>query len=46
METGASRPDAEVPFNTSGGNIAEAYIHGLEMVVEAVRQVRGDSRAR
>ncbi|MEM9175420.1 MAG: acetyl-CoA acetyltransferase [Myxococcota bacterium] len=36
-------PDAAVPFNTSGGNIAEAYIHGLEMVVEAVRQVRGDS---
>ena len=36
-------PDARFPFNTSGGNIAEAYIHGLEMVVEAVRQSRGDS---
>jgi acetyl-CoA acetyltransferase len=36
-------PDARLPFNTSGGNIAEAYIHGLEMVNEAVRQVRGDS---
>jgi acetyl-CoA acetyltransferase len=36
-------PDARLPFNTSGGNIAEAYIHGLEMVVEAVRQSRGDS---
>ncbi len=36
-------PDARLPFNTSGGNIGEAYIHGFEMVIEAVRQVRGDS---
>ncbi len=36
-------PDAELPFNTSGGNIGEAYIHGFELVTEAVRQVRGDS---
>jgi acetyl-CoA acetyltransferase len=36
-------PDARLPFNTSGGNIAEAYIHGLEMVIEAVRQCRGES---
>lgn len=36
-------PDAKLPFNTSGGNLAEAYIHGLEMTIEAVRQARGDS---
>ena len=36
-------PDARFPFNTSGGNIGEAYIHGFELVAEAARQVRGDS---
>ncbi len=36
-------PDAKLPFNTSGGNIGEAYIHGFELVTEAARQARGDS---
>ena len=36
-------PDAAFPFNTSGGNIGEAYIHGMEMINESVRQIRGDS---
>jgi len=36
-------PDARFPFNTSGGNIGEAYIHGFENINEAVRQVRGES---
>jgi acetyl-CoA acetyltransferase len=36
-------PDARLPFNTSGGNIGEAYIHGFELINEGVRQIRGDS---
>lgn len=31
----------KLPINTHGGQIGEAYIHGMNGVAEAVRQVRG-----
>ena len=36
-------PDGALPINTSGGNLAEAYIHGMSLVNEGARQVRGES---
>jgi acetyl-CoA acetyltransferase len=36
-------PHGTLPINTAGGNLAEAYIHGLSLVNEGVRQLRGES---
>jgi acetyl-CoA acetyltransferase len=41
--SGALLVGGSIPMNTAGGNLSEGYIHGLNHVVEGVRQVRGSS---
>ncbi len=35
--------DGRLPINTNGGQLGEAYIHGLNGIAEGVRQIRGTS---
>jgi acetyl-CoA acetyltransferase len=43
VRNGALEIGGKLPTNTSGGCLSEAYIHGMNQVVEGVRQLRGTS---
>jgi acetyl-CoA acetyltransferase len=40
---GAIEVGGRLPLNTHGGQLGEAYIHGMNGIAEAVRQIRGTS---
>lgn len=40
---GETRADGRLPVNTSGGSLAEVYLHGMNLMTEAVKQLRGDA---
>ena len=41
VASGSIARGGAMPVNTNGGLIGEAYIHGMNLLTEAVRQVRG-----
>lgn len=44
-ESGGIAHGGRMPVNTGGGSLSEVYLHGFNMITEAVKQMRGSSTA-
>jgi acetyl-CoA acetyltransferase len=45
QDDGIAFDSGGLPVNTSGAGMSEAYVHGFNLITEAVRQIRGTSTA-
>ncbi len=43
VASGALELGGQLPINTGGGHLSEGYVHGMNHILEGVRQIRGTS---